>query len=302
MIKTFKDLFLLAGLVRNYDLVVINPSLDAKAVIRDGIYHILVKRIMQKKTLVFFHGWDLEFEQKIDRYFKRVFKTIFNFDRSLVLARLFKDKLISWGFHPEKIDIETTVYEHYDLTLECDVNKIVFLSRFVREKGCMVAIQIVEILSKQFPEIKLFMAGDGPMASELKEYVRSSGLVKYVEFTGWLEGIEKHRLLKLCGIMLYPTAFGEGLPICLLEGMGTGLAIVTRPVAGIPDIFEEGENGFLIESLNLDDYVEKIRFLLNNKKVWQEISNNNRKKAIERFEIRSVAKRLDRLYYEVAHS
>ena len=47
--------------------------------------------------------------------------------------------------------------------------------------------------------------------------------------------------------MLYNTNYGEGMPISLIEGMGMGLAIVTRPVAGIPDIIEDGVNGLLVE-------------------------------------------------------
>lgn len=300
IIKTLKDIVSLAGTAPKYDLIVLNPSLDAKAVIRDGIFHLLAKRIIGKKTLVFFHGWDPRFESVIDSHLRKTFRAVFNFDTGVVLARQFKEKLALWGFDPRIIRIESTVYEQCDLSIDSDVNKIVFLSRFVKGKGCFEAIRSVEILVRRFPEIKLYMAGDGPMTPELKQYVNARGIGASVEFTGWLDATEKSRLLKQCGIMLYPTAFGEGLPICLLEGMGMGLAIVTRPVAGIADIFTDGENGYLVRTLDPEDFAAKIECLLQDHSLWQRISQFNRRQSKEKFEISNVVKRMEKHYYETA--
>lgn len=300
ILKTLRDAASLVRTAPDFDLVVLNPSLDAKAVIRDGLYHLLAKRIMGKKTLVFFHGWDLEFESVINRHLAKTFSAVFNFDRGVVLARQFKEKLVLWGFEPGRIAVESTVYEQCDLSLDGDVNKMVFLSRFVKGKGCLEAIRTVEILAKRFPEIKLYMAGDGPMTPALKEYVDRRGIGAFVEFTGWLEGMEKNRLLKQCGIMLYPTDFGEGLPICLLEGMGMGLAIVTRPVAGIADIFADGENGYLVRTLNPEDFAAKVQGLLQDHSLWQRISLFNKRQAREKYEIGSAVKRIENHYYEAA--
>lgn len=298
--KTINDLLSLIKIMRSKDLVVFNPSLDPKAVIRDGIFHLLAKRILNKKTLVFFHGWDSKFEGIIDRYLKKIFKITFNFDKALVLARQFKDKLISWGFVPETVNLETTLYEQQKLTDDKDPFKIIFLSRFVRSKGCLEAIQTTEILAKEFPNVKLYMVGEGELSRELMDYVISHNLGDNIEFTGWLEGENKYHLLSQCGIMLFPTSYGEGMPICLIEGMGMGLVIVTRPVAGIPDIIVDGVNGYLVQSLDPSDFAHTVRTIFQNMDVWKTISGNNKRKAKEQFEIRNVVKRLEQLYIEAA--
>jgi glycosyltransferase involved in cell wall biosynthesis len=300
LIKTLTDLFGLAGIARGHDLIILNPSLDTKAVIRDGLYHLLAKKILRKKTMIFFHGWDRDFENRIDRHLKTIFRATFNCDRGVVLAGAFKEKLISWGFDREKIAVETTVYEQFEAPVTRDLNKMIFLSRFVKGKGCLVAIQTMEILAKQFPGLKLFMVGDGPLTAELKDYVKNGGFTDSVEFTGWLNGDEKYRLLKQCGIMLYPTDFGEGLPICLLEGMGSGLAVVTRPVAGIPDVFTDGENGYLVPTNAPEDFAAKVGQLLNDRSLWERISKHNSSQAKARFEISNVANRMEDFYYRTA--
>ena len=109
----------------------------------------------------------------------------------------------------------------------------------------MEAIKTIEILVEQFPNLKLYMVGDGEITSELKDYVFKHNLGKNVDFTGYLSGDKKYYLLEKCGIMLYPTNYGEGMPISLLEGMGMGLAVVTRPVGGIADILGAAKMVFL---------------------------------------------------------
>ena len=298
VLKFGKDLLCLVKIMGSTDLVVFNPSLDPKAVIRDGIYHFLAKRVYRKKTLVFFHGWDLEFEQAIGRHARNLFKVVFNFDHGLLLANQFKETLVRWGYPCESITVETTIYEAYVHCSDRDYSRIVFLSRFEPNKGCLEAIKAVEILAKQFRDIRLFMVGDGTLTHKLKQYVKSHGLDDNVIFTGWLEGEEKYRLLSGCGIMLYPTSYGEGMPICLLEGMGLGLVVVTRPVAGIRDIIEDGKNGFLIESTAPEAFADRLKYILLNAAARHSISQNGKRQAEIRYEIRKVTRRLEQIYFE----
>lgn len=293
-----KDFFSLMKILGSAELVVLNPSLDPRAVVRDGIYHFLAKRVFQKKTVVFFHGWDLDFEKAIDRYARNLFKVLFNFDRGLLLANQFKNTLVRWGYDPECITVETTIYEAFGQCSEKDCNRIIFLSRFEKNKGCLEAIKAVEILSKEYSDVTLFMVGDGTLTQELKEYAQTHELLDNVVFTGWLEGEEKNKLLQSCGVMLYPTSYGEGMPISLLEGMGMGLVVVTRPVAGIRDIIEDGKNGLLVESTNPEVFAERLKYILANAAVSRSISINTKREAELRFEIKNVTKRLEQIYFE----
>lgn len=292
--KSLFDLISLVNIIPRYDLIVLNPSLDIKAVIRDGIFHFFAKKLFRCKTIVFFHGWDIHFEGVIDRYGKVLFRFLFASNRLLVLSKAFARTLVLWGFHPKVIGLETTVYEYQEHNGEKDPRNIIFLGSLKKEKGCFEAIQTIEILAKNFPDVNLYMAGDGNLSSELKEYAAKHNL-RNVIFTGWLEAKERDQLLSQCGIMLFPT-YSEGMPLSLLEGMGAGLAVVTRPVGGIPDIFIENENGYLVESLDPCDFAEKIKRFLIDRRLWEAVSERNRKKAKESFEVKHVVKRLEKLY------
>lgn len=292
------DFLALLRTVPRHDLIVLNPSLDPKSLLRDGCYHLMAKRLFNKRTAVFFRGWQPACEKAVDWGPGRLlFRTVFNADRMIILCRRFRDVFVRWGVPEERIVLETTTYEQHEVT-ECgnDPRNIVFLSRFAPGKGCAVALRSMELLVAEFPDIKLYMVGDGELMPELAEYARRQNLERNVEFTGWLEGMDKSKLLASCGVMLYPTGYGEGLPNAVLEGMGMGLAVVTRPVAGLADVITEGENGFLVSGSEPEEFAERVRYLLLNREAWRSISEHNRRVARERFHIESVVARLDRLY------
>jgi len=299
LFHTLSDLQSLNKTVPQYDLVVLNPSLDAKSILRDGVYHAVAKWIHGKKTAIFFRGWSPKYERIIDRHARGLFRLVFNADRLIILCSRFGNTLKAWGFPANRISQETTTYEHHDYDVPKEPHKIIFLSRFAEGKGCLEAIQTVELLVREFPMVKLYMVGDGDMMSKLVSYVVEQNLGGHVEFTGWLAGEKKYRLLGQCGIMLFPTNYGEGMPNCLVEGIGMGIPIITRPVAGISDIISDGENGFLISSLDPMDFAAKVSYLLRHHDVWVAISERNRTLGRERFAITSVVARLESLYLDL---
>ena len=79
--------------IDGYDIVHINPSLQNRSVPRDGIF-ILLSKLLGTKILVFFHGWDDEFEKLIQVKFSFIFRYIFGLaDRFILLGSVFQKKL-----------------------------------------------------------------------------------------------------------------------------------------------------------------------------------------------------------------
>jgi glycosyltransferase involved in cell wall biosynthesis len=301
IVKSLYDLKALNKKIPNYDLIIINPSLHIKSIIRDGVFHFLAKNIHKKRTIVFFHGWDLKIEKIINNYGKRLFKKMFTFDKGIVLSGNFRKCIIKWGYDADRVVVETTSFEQSQADIANNINNVIFLSRLASGKGTMIAIKAIENVSKEFQQIRLFVVGDGERLKACKQYVNKNSLQKYIKFTGWLQGSKKHSCIQKCGIMLFPTRLEEGMPISILEGMGAGLAIVTRPIGGIKDLLTDGINGFMLKTLNPDIFAEKIKWLLKNPIQWEKISEMNRRQALQKFEIKNVIKRMEQMYYETAN-
>ncbi|WP_419662177.1 glycosyltransferase, family I [Desulfosarcina variabilis str. Montpellier] len=298
LFKSLSDLIKLTLIFSRFDLIVFNPSLDPKSLIRDGIFHLIAKSIFHKKTIVFFHGWTLKFEQLINNKFSKLFQSIYKGSKIIVLSSQFKNTLVNWNIDPKSITVGKTLFE---LPLNFKLNNnplnLVFLSRFDFNKGCFTAIKTIELLIAEYPQIKLYMVGDGVLLPKLKSYVEKNNLQKFIIFTGWLDGKSKYEILAKSGIMLYPTKYGEGMPISLLEGMGFGLAIISRPIAGILDVIMDHKNGFLISTSNPVDFASKVKKLIVNPKLLKNISNTNLNVAYTKFNIKAEIKNIENTYY-----
>lgn len=244
------NFFLRCLLYRPY-LIVLNPSLGINALRRDALF-LFVAKALNIKTIVFFHGWDLEIQKKIDDGYYNIFKNYKKTDLFLVLASDFKEKLKNWGFKT-RIELTTTKVDD-DLIKSFSIEKkpqnkdILFLSRIEEDKGIFIVLKTFKNLKLKYPELKLTIAGDGSALIRAKEFVKTHN-IKSVLFTGRVSGKEIIEIFNNHSIYFFPTFYGEGMPTSLLEAMAFGQIIVTRPVGGIKD-FYSSNMGYLSNSLN----------------------------------------------------
>ncbi len=123
--------------------------------------------------------------------------------------------------------------------------RMVFLGRLGQRKGCYDLIAALARLDDATrARIHLVMAGDGDL-HEVRAAARASDLEDTVEFPGWIDESTRAALLATADVLLLPS-HQEGLPMAVLEGMSAGLAILTTPVGGIPEVIEDDVNGLLV--------------------------------------------------------
>ena len=280
-----------------YDLVLLNPSLGKTAVQRDMVYAFLTKKIFRKKLMVFWHGWDFNYEKNIDaEMIKRFQQTFFKAEKMFVLASAFEKSLRKWGYQ-NSVQLMTTCYRDFEISRKQEKSpsqpvQLLFLSRVEIAKGIIELLDAFKIILTQYKEIsvKLIIAGDGNSLHEVKNYVEDN-TISDIEFTGYIRGKEKEVVLGKSDIFILPS-YGEGMPCALLEAMGAGLAVITTGVGGIPDFFENGKMGYMIDSANPEKIADAILKLLNHPDLIQKIGAYNKTYAREHFTAEKVAEKL----------
>lgn len=295
---------------KDFDLVHLNPSLDSKAVIRDGVY-LLIAKLFKKKTLVFFRGWDLEFEQLMRKYFLPLFRFAYNkTDAFVVLSPDFENKLINMGFRQpvflENTIVDDAIFERREAESlskrESDYHSfnILFLSRIERAKGIYETLDTYKILKERYKHITLTVAGDGSEFNKARQYadsLRTEG----IEFTGYIRGEAKHMALVKADAYFFPSYYGEGMPNSVLEAMAYGLPVVTRPVAGIRSFFVDHWMGFATESKDPVVFAQLFEKLIQNKEFRLRISAFNRQYSREHFMASKAAKRIENIYRKIIY-
>lgn len=289
---------------RKFDAYHLNPSLNVSSLIRDGLFLLVLRLMGASNVIVSFHGWDLSVQHKISQssFFTKVFLWVFGYaDQTLVLAQDFKKWLVDIGFDEKLVHLFTTMFDDEEFSkaskvTENDKVRILFLSRLVREKGIYELLDAFSELIKTYPNIRLVIAGNGPEEQNLRKIIDEHSLGKFVDMPGYLRDAAKVKSFYETDLFVFPTYYGEGCPVSLLEAMAAGNAIITTPVGGIPHIIKDNINGILIDKVNVHAIESAIRKLLDNKSLREYMSDNNNKDAWNKYKAPVVTQYFEEFY------
>lgn len=174
-----------------------------------------------------------------------------------------KIRIIPMGIDTEKYSSRTISA----LGRECHRKHIILnVGRLIDVKGTIYLIDAMSIVSRHFPDALLVIAGSGPEERSLLHRVQENGLNQKVKFLGTVRKDIIPFLYQSADVFVLPSINAEGkteaLGVVLLEAMTFGCPVIGSDVGGIPDIIQDGENGFLVPEQRPDILAEKIIQLL----------------------------------------
>ncbi len=176
--------------------------------------------------------------------------------------------------------------------------KALFLGSIGPRKGVFDLIEAMSHLKKTKRSVSLSIAGYEERAGELDRArfrLEELNLRDTCRFVGTVQGERKKQLLSESSVFVLPS-YNEGLPIALLEAMAAGLAVVTTPVGGIPEVIKDGYNGFLVTPGDVGTLVEKLDLLFNDQGLCLVMGQRNRQIAEQELDVKPYVKRLVALY------
>ncbi len=283
------------------NIILVNTSLQANSILRDSIFMLLAHKFKSKSSalVIFIHGWSLLIEEKIDTKRNSLPKQFYLANKIVVLNTHFKNKLLQWGMNCP-IELTTTKVDDrllagfrlkYRLN---NSNRILFLSRLVRDKGVYIAIDVYKLLREKISNLELLIVGDGPELDQVNKIVKNENL-NHIHVLGRLKGEYLINVFQSSEIYLFPSSYGEGMPTSVLEAMAFGLPIIASNNLGIRDILKNYKTGFIIDTLEPIDYANAALKIFNDPELKQRISLNNFN-AGKRFYASNVAQQLSRLF------
>ena len=303
--RFFADYSAFLKIVKQYDLVHINTSMRIKSIGRDSIF-LLLSKLYRKKTLLFIHGWNhqvAEFTQKYALWLYKLF--FFKVDAFIVLASEFKETLKKWGYTKEIYLLTTLVDDDLingfgdqqirDRVEKNENFKILYLSRIEKDKGIYESLNSFKIVNQEMPNSIFVVAGDGSEFTACKQYALDHN-IQNVEFLGFIRDKDRLAAFQQADVYLFPTNYGEGMPTTILEAMAFGLPVITRPVGGIMDFFENDKMGILLDSNDSTVCANHIKDILRNGKRRIKIGLYNHNFILENMVSSKVLFKLESIY------
>ncbi len=282
-------------------VLIVNPSLDAKSLVRDGVI-VRMAKARGRRVVVFIRGWQVGTERTIDGRLGRAFAASFlGADAVIVLAGRFRAALRRWGYRGP-VHTATTVVADDALGAanagavaapgerEGPLN-VLFLSRIRADKGVYEALEAVRLAQGRGLDLRVSVAGDGPDLPRAARWVNERG-VAHVRLLGDVRGEEKRRLMAASDIYLFPTSHGEGMPATLLEAMAYGMGVVTASVGGVDDFFEDGVHGLVTPDSRPSSLADQLETLARDSALRARLGREAQRFAVLHFTPRRAADRL----------
>jgi len=122
---------------------------------------------------------------------------------------------------------------------------VVCVGRLTPQKGQLLLLDALAALRAEGIDLQLTLAGDGELRPALQQRIRELELEKSVTITGWVSSDEIRALLQKARALVLPS-FAEGLPVVIMEALAMGRPVVSTWIAGIPELVQPGECGWLI--------------------------------------------------------
>jgi len=290
----------------NPEIVHLNPSLAWGSIIRDIIF-LNIAKAQGYPVLFFMHGWRWQLFKKINNieFLKKLFRdNLQRADKILVLSKDFKDALVGLGLDEEKIEVTSTMvesekYDPGEKNFSSPYN-VLFCSRMSKAKGPFELIDAIPKVLDEFPKTNFIFMGNGPCLEDSKSKARRMDIEDNVLFTGYKTGDEKIKWYKKSDLFVFPS-HTEGFPNVYLEALAAGLPVVATPVGAMKHTLKDGKNGYKLESTPTipEEIAEKIIKLLRDPVKMKKISQNNLKKAKEKYDVEIICSKIRDIYWMI---
>lgn len=183
-----------------------------------------------------------------------------------------------------------------EFELGAEVAVMGMVAQLIPRKGHAVLFEALDSVLPRHPELRVLIFGQGPLERELRDTVESRGWGEVVKFVGFRDDLA--RILPCLDILAHP-AWMEGLGVSLLEAAACGVPIIASRAGGMPEIVEDGLNGFLIEPGESRKLAECSARLLDDPGLRQEMGLAGRERVLERFAVERMVEGNYALYRHI---
>jgi glycosyltransferase involved in cell wall biosynthesis len=183
-------------------------------------------------------------------------------DLFLAPSQFVRDKFVEHGWDGSKFEvlqhfqqIEDTPLQYAPLAVEKSP-QILYFGRLSTEKGVDDLLHAM----RQVPEMRLVIAGDGPLSNELRQLAASLRLSN-VEFVGYVGKTERDNLIAQSRFTVLPSHAYETLGKTILESYAEGRAVIASDTGSRRELVREGETGLLYRTGDINALAAAIRIL-----------------------------------------
>jgi glycosyltransferase involved in cell wall biosynthesis len=286
---------------------------------RDGVQHVHAHFVSHPAAAAFIihrltgipysftaHGSDLHRDKHMlrEKVSEAAFAiTISNFNKEVIIQECGED-------YREQVlvlrcGVDTTLFKpsqrHVDAFTSDTPFNILCIGTLHEVKGQTYLIEATRLLHEQGVQVRCSFIGDGPDQSALQEQVERAELQSVVVFCGRKTHDEVAEALQEADVVVAPSVPSrdgrkEGIPVVLMEAMGSGVPVVASDLSGIPELVIHDQSGLLVPPGDAAGLAAALKRLAADAALRQRLGNGGRARVLDEFDLQKNAAQLVRLF------
>jgi glycosyltransferase involved in cell wall biosynthesis len=160
-----------------------------------------------------------------------------------------------------------------------------------RVKGQEHLLKIAEILANTETGFEILLVGEGSQRTNLESYVRANDL--NVKFLGHINEIDE--IYDISDIIVN-TSNSEALSFTVIEAFAHKKPVVAFNIDGIKEVVSDGEDGYLVDFLDYDDFALKLSILMKKKDLRKQFGQRGYEKVKAKFTVAEMVRNIENIY------
>ena len=285
-LNILKYFFKISNYIKEHNIKYVHVSWG-----KDLLLGVLIKKLCRNNIKLIYYRQMKVTRKKHDIYHKFIYKNIdlvlvitekllseckrfFPVDKSLI-------KLLRYGIKVPNQFTSTFLNSKEDFYRYFNLDKSIFtvgiFSRVEDQKGQHLVLKALSnIKNNERIDLQLIITGhvmNEDYYKKLKKYISDYSLEDLVKFVPFLPYPYSMKAMSYLDITILPT-YEETFGLVIAESMIVGTPVIGSKAGGVPEIINDGNNGYLFEPKNVDSLEEKILNLYLNKDLRNKLSKN----------------------------
>jgi len=194
-----------------------------------------------------------------ESYFSGFFNKYAAVNLFIAPSRFLLNKHQEFGWNPDRfVHIPNPARLNGTETAPGAGGHVLFFGRLSREKGVRT---LIEAFTKTQTEVQLAIAGDGADRAALEAMAARQGKGR-IRFLGFLTAEPLGRAIDSARAVVVPSEWYENAPMAILEAFSHGKPVIGARIGGVPEMIDDGVNGFLFEPGDAEDLRNKLESFL----------------------------------------
>jgi glycosyltransferase involved in cell wall biosynthesis len=174
----------------------------------------------------------------------------------------------------------------------------VCVARFAPQKNHEMLLKAFAEGPASDPNAHLILVGEGVLQERLEDQAKNLGLARRIHFLGLRTDIPD--VLGATDVFVLSSDY-EGSPLSVMEAMASGRPIVSTAVGGVPDLFENGKEGLIVQPGDVQGLSNAMAYLLGNREARVSLGTAAARRARENYDASMMVRAYEELYEDLVN-